>query len=85
MLLSYEDFRSRFEALGIAEAEGRGQLEALEILLDPFVIEGLAGNLLGTDGDLDSDPATFPVDLIHYLTLDFNGAAHDEAAGKKET
>ncbi|RJG54216.1 hypothetical protein D0Z70_13880 [Sphingobium terrigena] len=85
MLLSYEDFRSFFEARGIAEADGRAQLEIFEQMLDPFVINGLEGKDLGADVDLDSDTDLIALEWGHIAQLDFNAAATDEMAGKKET
>ena len=85
MLLSYDDFRSHFERLGVAEAEGLAQLEALEAMLDPFVIAGLEGKSLGIDDLSDSDPKPISVELKHTLDTLFNSAARDDAAGKKET
>lgn len=85
MLLSYEDFRPWFEARGIAEADGRAQLEAFEQAIDPFVINGLEGNVLGIDVDLDSDTDLIALEWGQIAQLDFNAAATDEMAGKKET
>ncbi|WP_253344157.1 hypothetical protein [Sphingobium sp. OAS761] len=85
MLLSYEDFRSYFEARGIAEAVGRAQLETFEQIIDSFVIEGLEGKASGKDVDPDSDPALIPLEWNQILELIFNDAAADTGVGKKET
>lgn len=85
MLISYEDFRNWFEAHGIAEAEGRAQLEIFEQMLDPFVIEGLEGEASGKDVDPDSDPAPIPLEWDQFLKAIFNDAAADARARKKET
>ncbi|MCP1471001.1 hypothetical protein J3E64_002698 [Sphingobium sp. OAS761] len=84
MLISYEDFRSYFEARGIAEAVGRAQLEIFEQMLDLFVIEGLEGKASGKDVDPDSDPALLPIEWDQILELIFNDAAADARARKKE-
>ena len=84
MLISYEDFRNWFDVHGIAEAEGRAQLEALEMIMDTFVIEGLESEASGKDVDPDSDPALIPLQWDHFLKAIFNHAAADARARKKE-
>lgn len=85
MLLSYEDFRGHFERRGISEERGRAILEALETIIDPFMIAAIEGNTLEIGEAFDSDSAPFPVQLGHSNPSTFNSAAHDSAAGKKET
>ena len=85
MLISYEDFRSYFEARGIAEAEGRAQLEAVEYFFDAIVAAEFEGNLSGIDIDPDSDPALIPLEWDQFLKSIFNDAAADARARKKET
>lgn len=86
MLLPYDDFyRKFFETRGVAEAEGRAWLDTMVAMMDPFVIDGIEGKKLGTEGGFSSDIEPVSINWDQPTKSTFNSAARDDAAGKKET